>query len=224
MQVPQALSLAVLLCCGAAHASVVDVSIPTGVESQTFMNYHAASLLAQTFTAGFAQSLDAVTLHNDHWAGSTFQPLTVSVEKTTAEDAPGGAILGSLTVNAAYGFQRIDLSSLGIQLEQGQHYALVLGSTYSGNLDYANAVEINPGYKPAYGPDTPNAYPEGMLWMTSNGVWTPYTDVSSQNIPGLADLVFTTYGTPTAVPEPADVTLFMLGLGLMAAKVRSRRL
>lgn len=222
MRAIKALSLAVALCCGAAHASVADVSIPSGVDSQSFMNYHAGNLLAQTFTAGFTQTLDAIELHNDHWAGSTFQSLTISVEKATTGDAPGGALLGSLTVNASYGYQHIDLSSLGIQLEQGQHYALILGSAYSGNLDYANAVEIDPGYRPGYGPDTPNAYPQGMLWMTENGVWKPYTDISSQNIPGLADLVFTTYGTPTSVPEPADAALFMLGLALMVAKVRRR--
>ena len=124
MRALKALSLAVLMSGGAVQASTADVSVPSGVEMQTF-------------TAGFSQTLDALDLHNDHWVGSAFQPLTMGIEKANAEDAPGGASLGSRTVQA--------------------------------------------------------------------------------------DLVSTTYGTPTVVPEPADAALFLLGLALMVAKVRSRR-
>lgn len=225
------LARACLISCGmqavmAASASAastkdIDMLYTNPYESGTgFISYNAGRTVAQTFTPGFSMVLDGIELETDSWASYTYVPMTLTIHHLSSADSPVGDVLGAKTFTPSSSYithgDLFDLSSLGIRLDQGEYYSVVISSDFSGNPDYGNAVKFHAGWRYPIGELHPNAYPQGMMWTNDTGTWVPTDTWISNYIAGISDIAMNTYGTPIpAIPEPSAAVLVLSALGIV---------
>jgi hypothetical protein len=175
--------------------------------------YHSGDLIAQTFTAGFNQTLDRIDVYmsSASIAAPTF-PTTVTLRETDF-GKPNGTNLASFYYANGFGgvghagWFSIDFSQQNISLTQGQTYALVFTDN-DATIPYTNWLGVS---------WNPTSYLGGELW--ENYDIKGWVVVSAF---GGGDLAFQTYGTPT-VPVPATAWLFGSALLGFAGTARKRR-
>jgi hypothetical protein len=169
--------------------------------------------LAQTFTVGLPGLLSAIELDLacclDRDGIVTFPAdLVIEIRTTLADGSPSGDVLVTTTARAEslsagfFTFERISLSSAGLEVSPGQMLAIVLSST-------APAMGLFNPY--AWALDTSGQYNRGSAYVKH-----------ADGFVGAGDLDF---GFKTYVPEPANLALMTLGLAAMAGRriVRSRQ-
>ena len=174
---------------------------------------------AQTFTAGLTGTLDSIALRlfRSDFA-DVAQSFTVAIHDTAA-GTPGSSILGSTTMalgalpTSGAEFTSFDFSALGIAMNTGVSYAIVLSTTHP--------LLYSPGWS---GRRDSSSYTGGEMFLSNNGgsTWTPQGSVGPGS-PGF-DGFFRTFVETTQVPEPSTLALLSIGFfGMGLARRRMRR-
>lgn len=175
---------------------------------------------AQTLTVGASGALEQIDLFLRR-EDQTTEPLVLDIRTVGSEGFPttddsGATVLGSIEIPASEvtldgDWLEIDVSALGIVIEEGETLALVLQSNQ-------NLGNVAAGY--SWLGDQEGSYTGGSSFdRFGAGAWRSVFDDSTRP----ADLYFRTFVSPLAVPEPTAVAMLTAMAPLLTArKSRSR--
>ena len=174
---------------------------------------------AQTFTAGLTGTLDSVALRlfRSDFA-DVARTFTVAIHDTAA-GVPGSNVLGSISLalgtlpTSGAAFTSFDFSALGIAMNTGVSYAIVLSTNHP--------LLYSPGWS---GRRDSSSYTGGEMFLSNNrgSTWIPQGNVGPGS-PGF-DGFFRTVVEATPVPVPEPSTLALLGIGLFGVGLARRRM
>lgn len=159
---------------------------------------------AQTLTVGVAGALEQVDLYLRREAQTT-EPLLLDIRAVDAGGRPttndtGPTVLGSIEIPASEvslsgDWLEVDVSALGVVVQEGERVALVLQS----NQDLGNVAA---GYS-WRGSEEGELAGGSSFSRFRTGAWSPSRDDPSRS----ADLYFRMFVRPLAVPEPTSSSL-----------------
>jgi hypothetical protein len=201
-----ALILALLAAQASVATSVLDQSYEPRPNTAGYL-VNSAATYAEVFQAGLSGPAASVDVRVQNYFGGATAPLQLGLWSVTGSYPEtlssnlASALIPQSSVPSSSGFVSFDLSSSGASFAAGQKYAIVL-STTSGNSYLWEAL-------------TNVTYTNGSARQVS-GSQVYYTPAGQD-----FDFGFRTY--VAAVPEPAALTLAMVGALCFSGIQRRRR-